>query len=231
MTDNKKVFYVNSRNRTTGTNSDFTFLLDMKGFEPTHCVVLQANIPKSYYIIQDGANTFTLTEEGVDATATIPPGNYNRTNFRVVISSLLNSTSPNGYTYTMTYPNTATGGDTGKYTYTCVGHTLQPSFAFSSDSNVYETLGFDVGTTTFSGGSLTSSNVIKLTHEDSVFIHSDMVGGLSNNILQEIFAADSPDFSNIVFENTVREASAQFEPQLIPLHSSTKTGRNWTSTG
>lgn len=202
MTDNKKIFYINSRNRLSGSDSDFQYVIDLSNFEPTHCVALQVNIPKSYYVVQDGKNTFVMTEENVNAvTVPIPAGNYNRTNFRVVISTLLNSYSPNGYTYTVTYPNTASGTDTGKYTFLCVGHTLEPSFTFEDSSNIYETMGFDVGTTAFVSGSLTSTNVIKLTVEDSIFIHSDLVAGFSGSILQEIFAADSSDFSNIVFEN------------------------------
>ena len=48
---------------------------------------------------------------------------------------------------------------------------------------------------------LTSTNVVKLTKEDSIFIHCDIVGGLSNDILQEIYSVDSSDYSNIVFHN------------------------------
>lgn len=200
--DTKKLFYVNSRNRVAGTHSDFTYVLDMKQFNPTHCVVLQANIPKSYYMIQDGLNTFTLTEEGAgSATITIPAGNYNRTTFKSTVSTLLNAGSPNGYTYTITTPSSANGGDNGKYTFTCVGHTLQPTFTFSGDSNVHEALGFEVGEVAFVGGSLESINVIKLTREDTIVIHSDIVGGLSDNILQEVFTVDNSDFTNIVYEN------------------------------
>jgi hypothetical protein len=47
---------------------------------------------------------------------------------------------------------------------------------------------------------LVSSNVIKLQLEDSIFIHSDICTNGTDNILQEIFAVDSPDYGNIVFQ-------------------------------
>lgn len=202
MTDDKKIYYINSRNRVSGNDNDFIAILDMKQFDPTHCVVLQANIPKSYYMIQDGLNTFTLTEEDVNvATITIPAGNYTRTNFRTALTALLNDGSPNGYTYVVTTPTTSVGGDTGKYTFTCVGNTLQPKFTLSATGNIYETMGFEPGEISFVGGSLESTNVIKLAREDTIVIHSDMVGGFANNVLQEVYTIDNTDFTNIVYEN------------------------------
>jgi hypothetical protein len=207
---NKKVFYINSRNRTAGTDANFTYSIDMKGFSrpPTHCVVLQANIPKSFYIVQGGQNTFTLTEEGGanSATVTIPVGNYSRLSFRTTLQTLLNTTSPNGYTYAVTTPTTSSAADTGKFTFTCTGHTLESGFVFTSDSNVFELMGFDIGSTNaFVGGSLVSSNVIKLSKEDTMLIHSDLVSGMSSDILQEIYTVESNDFSNIVFQNFAPE--------------------------
>ena len=220
---NKQVFYINSRNRTAGSDADFTYKIDMKGFSkaPTHAVVLQCNIPKSFYIVQDGQNTFTLSEEGGanTATVTIPVGNYSRLSFRTTLSTLLNTSSPNGYAYTVTVPTSASAADTGKFTFTCVGHTLESGFTFGSSDNIFELMGFDSGTSNaFVGGTLVSSNVIKLSKEDTIYIHSDIVSGLSNDILQEVYSVDANDFSNIVFQN--------FAPDLYEKQITTSTASN-----
>jgi hypothetical protein len=209
----RQLYYINSRNRLSGTDSDFTYAIDLRNFTPSHCVVLSCNIPKSFFVVQEGQNTLTLTEEDVNtATITIPAGNYNRSNLKSVLQTLLTTNSPNAYTYVISVPNSASSGDTGKYTFSCVGHTLQPKLTFSSDNNLYELLGFDSGSTnSFSAGSLVSSNVVKLTKEDSIFIHSDIVGGISGDILQEIYSVDSPDFSNIIFHN---HATDHYEQEM-----------------
>lgn len=201
MTFQKQIFYINSRNRLSGADSDFSYAVDLRNFNPSHCVVLQANIPKAYYVVKSGS-TFTLTEEGVDTEITIPVGNYNRTNFKNVLQSLLNLSSPNAFTYSVTIPNSSSSGDNGKYVFTCAGHTLESQITVSSENNIYELMGFEKGSdNVFVSGSLTSTNVVKLTKEDSIFIHSNIVGGLSNDILQEIYSVDSSDYSNIVFHN------------------------------
>ena len=208
----KKLYYINSRNRIGGTDESFSYEINMKTFEPTHCLVLQANIPKSFFIVQDGENTFTLTEEDVNSVViTVPPGNYSRISFKTAVQSLLNLNSPGAYTYTITTPNSSTG-DNGKYTFTCAGHTLETKIIMASDNNLYELFGFDIGSTnTFTSGTLESSNVIKMSKEDSVFIHSDIVA--DGSILQEVYAVENSDFSNIVFQ--------QFAPEyyIKPLKS------------
>lgn len=199
----QKLFYLNSRDRTSGTDSDFTInLRDLQNFQPTHVVVLQANIPKSYYVVQEGQNTFTLTEEDSDTVEiTIPPSNYTRINFKSVLQSLLTTHSPNAYVYTITIPNSTSSGDNGKYTFTCAGHTLE-SKIIMEDNNLFELMGFDsFSTNSFTTGTLVSTNIVKISKEDTIFIHSDMVGGLSDSILQDIYSVGNGDYSNIVFQN------------------------------
>lgn len=196
-------FYINSANRVEGTNTDFSYNI---GFPPasryTRCCLLQAMIPKSFYNIPSGKNTFVLKEGAFEVTITITPSNYNRKSLKIAVVALLNTNSPTGWTYAMTYPNVSTEGDTGKYTWTVSGNGgVQPSFIFSSSSTIYEGLGFaSSSTNSFSSDSLSSSNVINLSHESSIYIHSDIVtNGTSDNILQDIYVADSPTFSSIQF--------------------------------
>lgn len=212
MSITKKLFYINSSNRISGTDSDFYYQIDLSNYEPTHVLVLQANIPKSYYVVQNGYNTFTLSEPYASGTSTttitIPAGNYNRSNFMIVLQSQLTTLSAQGYTYTISIPNSVNSGDTGKYTFSVAGNgTYQPSFIIPNDpNNMYEMLGFVAGSTnTFVTNTLTSTNVIKLLKEDSIFIHSDIVGGVTDDVLQEIYTVDNSDFSNIVFQNFARD--------------------------
>ena len=195
----KRIFYVNSRNRLTGTDSDFSYKLDMIDLKSDRVVLLACNIPKSYYLIQDGENTFTLQEGVSTATITITPANYSRTQLKNVLQTALNTSSPTSYTYAISVPLT-TIGETGLYTFSVSGNGgVQPSFIFT-DNNIFEVLGFDINSTNnFSADALVSTNVIKLQKEDTIFIHSDICTNGDDNILQEIYATSSSTFGNIVY--------------------------------
>jgi hypothetical protein len=205
--------YVNSAERTSGTTDNFTYNVNLppdKNFNKV--VVLDALIPKSYWLVQSGYNTFQLTENGTTVTVTIPVGNYNLTSWRYIIANVLNNASPNGWVYSVSYPNTNTSPDTGLLTYTVTGNGgLQPIFTFLPSNSLYENFGFDVGQYTFSGDSLTSINIIKLQVEDKIFINSDLVQGSPNNfgVLQEINVAPSPAYSSIAYQSTAPEFYAK----------------------
>src|SRR6185312_10323063 len=114
-----RIFYINSRDRTSGTDGNFSAIVQIpqtQAFDSV--VVLDVLIPKSYYLVQTNQNTFTLQEGSQQATVTIPVGNYNRNNFQSVLQTQLRAASPNGWVHSVTYPNTTTNPDTGKYTYT-----------------------------------------------------------------------------------------------------------------
>lgn len=209
MSYDKRIIHINSRKRLSGTDADFTFKVDLRGLSKnaTHCTVLQANIPKSFYMVQENYNTFELTEEaGNDTvTITIPPGNYNRLTLKTTVANLMTANSPNSHTYTISIPPSS-GGDDGKYTYRCTGYTLESGITVSSDSNIFELLGFANGSSnSFVDGVLESSNVVKLSKEDSIVIHSDIVDEIEDDILQEIYTVDSSTFDNIVFQNQTPE--------------------------
>lgn len=62
-------FLIDSSKRISGSTSDFTYQLNIpKNKQYDYVCVLQAIIPKSYYLIQAGLNTFTLQENGVNTT-------------------------------------------------------------------------------------------------------------------------------------------------------------------
>lgn len=198
-----KIFHINSRNRIAGTPSNFSYALNFRDVDPDRVVVLHCNIPKSYYLSQSGSNTFTLIENGVDITITIPEGDYTRTSFKYVLTTLLNDATLNSFVYSISVPS-STEPETGKYTFTVSNNGgSQPSFRFVDDSHVHAWLGFDGGSTvSFVADSLISSNVINLHKNDVIYIKSDLARGHCEGVLQEIDTINSPPFTNISFENT-----------------------------
>ncbi len=199
----KKIFHIDSRKRDSGINdANFSITLPIESNEEFDSVVLlKCQIPKSYYMVRDGFNTFTLTENLTSITITIPVGNYNRRSFAIVLEQLLNTASLNNFIYTVSYNNSSKEGDTGKYSFTCQGFTLPPQFVFTE--NVFELLGFNPNSiNTFIGGILISSNVIKLQLEDSIYIHSDIcVNENGDNILEVVYSStNDPTFSIISYE-------------------------------
>ena len=198
-----RYFYITSGNQLSGTVNSFTTFLDLPENRYDRISLVNVNIPVSFYVIQSGHNTFTLTENSVSSTITIPQGNYNISSFISTLAPLLLAGSPNGLTYTLTIPNTYTSCSTGKITYTSSNPLIASSFTFTSESHVYEQMGFNRSSTvSFSAGVLTSTNVVKFIPEDSIHIHSNLVGTISgDDIISEAYFSNSIPFSNIAYSN------------------------------
>ena len=202
LISNSKIFYINSRDRVSGTDSDFLYQFEIPPESKFDKVcVLQLCIPKSYYLIQAN-ESFTLTEAGNSVNIVVTTGNYTRKSFASTIQSLLTSNSPNGYTYTVTYPTLSTVPDTGKYTFTVTGNgAVQPVFTFATSNDLWDHMGFARGSTNnFVASTLTSTQVINLQKENTLFLHSDIANNGSDNVLQEVFSVQSSDYSSIVFQ-------------------------------
>ena len=74
MPDSHRIYYINTLFKTSGTNENFKFHFQIPSTEGyDRVVVLNASIPNSFYLIQDGFNRFTIEEDGQFATITIPP--------------------------------------------------------------------------------------------------------------------------------------------------------------
>ena len=197
--ENKLIYYINSNNRLNGTHSDFThkiFIPPNSDF--THVSVISCNIPRSFYLVQSNKNTFTLTENTTDYTVTMTPGCYTRKSFSSVLQTALNDAG--AYTYTITYSNISNTVDDGKFLYTVTGNSGN-TVSFSVGAYLFESMGFDKNSVNSFTSTIKSTNVCKLTVEDSLFIHSDIVEANQNNILQEIYSVDSLSFGHVVFYN------------------------------
>ena len=197
---NKKIFYVNSRDRISGTDSDFIFKVDMPSMQNFNKIcVLSIILPKSYFNVQNNYNTFILEEKGVQTIITVPAANYNRRSLATGIIDLLNTNSPNTWIYDMTYPNSIVEPDDGKYTFTVTGNDAQPRLIFD-DNGMFELLGFDINSTNiFDSNSLKSSNVCKIQSEDVIRLHSNISDNNGDDVLLELYSSSTQSFSNIVF--------------------------------
>lgn len=216
---NKHFIYVDSHRRVSGSHSNFLYNINLPADQDfDRVVVLNAIIPKSYYLVQTNENTFSLTEGVTTVTVTLPVGCYILGAFSTKVASVLNTASPNGWVYTVTFPAVASNTNTGKFTYAVTGNSSQPSFTFGE--HLWEQMGFEKNRTySFSGSSLVSSNVIKLQVEDRVFINSNIMEGTTeNSVLQEVNSASSPDFSSIVYQATCPE---YYSKKLVASPSST----------
>ena len=83
------IFIVDSSQALSGNASSFTYQMNIpKGVGFDRVVVLQAILPKSFYLVNSPNNTFTLQENGVNVTITIPEGNYNVKSFQTILTYL-----------------------------------------------------------------------------------------------------------------------------------------------
>ncbi len=213
--------FINSRDRVAGTDESFTYNIQFpEGFEFDRVVVLNALIPKSYYLIQAGPleSTFILDENGVQVTINVPVGSYLLSAFRTTIGTLLTNASPNLLTYSLSYP-ASSGADTGKWTFTQTNGAIVSSLIFNT--HLFEPFGFLSGSTNqFTGTSLTSSTVIKLQAEDRLLIHSNICSNLArDDVLVSINSTTAINYSSINYVCPAPEYySSDENNEIIPLN-------------
>ena len=207
----KKIIYIDSTTQLTSTKNVWSNQIDvnLEG-DYNRITVLQSQIPVSYYVIGSGANTFTLTEGNASVVITITPANYNVYSFSTTVSALLTANSPNGYVYTITYPNAYTSPDTGLFTYTVNSIAKTVSLLFPVRSPISEQFGFVTGSTNYfrvSGGSqvLTSTNVVNFTPENSIYIRCNFCDAEStseqSDVLLAMYGNNVQPYSTIVYTN------------------------------
>lgn len=176
---------------------------------------MQATIPKSYYLVQEGSNTFTLKHGASTYVITVPIGNYSMRKFKATLTTLLNAAS--AFVYTVTYPGQSDdSAETGKFVYTVTGNAgVQPQFIFPTTSTLYRQMGFEeASTNTFVGNTITSDNVLDFDLVSAIYILSDMCEPgpnqqQSSSVLQEIFAQNTVTYARIGFLNPCPEYTAK----------------------
>lgn len=208
--------YVDSKDRLSGTTSNFSTIIDLPPNNFDRVCLLQASIPKSYYLYDSSNNTFILRENSVNTTITIPVGNYNRVSFAVVLKSLLDGGSillggVNNNVYTITYPSKTLQTDTNKYTftYTTNGASRTSSFLFQTN---FSGIGFGFANSTtnaFVSSSLVSTNAINLSSKTRLFLKSNICNLANNQVLQEIFSSSVQDNSIITYQQNEIDANSK----------------------
>ena len=201
------VVQFNSKDRISGSNNNFYSIPTEIGINTYDSVVLlAASIPKSWYNMPTGYNTFTLIEKGVSTTITVPIGSYNKINLASKLSTLLTAgsvTLGNNWTYVVSYPS-ATEPDDFKYIFIVSGNGLfQPSLSFSTISPERQ-LGFEQSTVyPFVGNILKSVNAINLAYILRIFLKSNICDTSQDGILAEFQNIGSyPSQSVIYYQET-----------------------------
>jgi len=194
----------NSKDRISGSNSSFiSNPVDLGSNKYDSVCLLTASIPKSYYNLPTGYNTFTLTEKGVSTTITVPIGSYNKLNLVTVLSALLTAgsvTLGNNWTYSVSNPNTQNAPDTFKFTFTVSNNgAFQPTITMTSTSP-FRQLGFEQSTAyPFTANTLVSVNAINLAYILRMFIKSDICDTSSDGTLAEILSVGSFPPQSVIF--------------------------------
>jgi hypothetical protein len=182
----------NSIRRSNGTNSNFFSLpIDFKINKYDSVCLLQAQIPKSAYNIDDPYNTFILEENGSTVQIIVPPASYNNINILPVLTYLLNTNSPLGFTYEVFYNNSTWkcgDPDIFKFQFKVSGNgIIQPIFTFPSIFSIHNQLGFDIDIPyNFIGNELLSANCINMSNITRCFIKSNVVFNAYLSILEEV---------------------------------------------
>jgi len=187
---NKDIIYINSTDRESGNSSNFSINIASQIRYPNNydrVTLLGVNIPKSYYLINSTNNTFTITENSVVKTITIPNGNYSLSTMVSALQTLI--TAACSFIYVVSSSTL-----TGKITFTVSSNIGQPYFNFSTN-NLYRVLGFDKSIYQMSANVLTSVNVVNFQLTNVIRIYCNIA---EKNLLATVLPNVS-DYSSIIF--------------------------------
>lgn len=181
----------------TGTDSDFSYSL---AIPPDHNYISlrAAIIPKSYYSVVDGSNTFELN----NVTYTLSEGYYTISDLRRSLNALLLGVC------TINYSSL-----TGKMTFTSV--TPAVHLIFPSTSRLYKLLGFaKESDNVFTGTTLVSTQVCNVNVTESIYVTCDAVRDDSfstgfNNCISVFPANTTKDLSLITYDNVIPEVGGR----------------------
>lgn len=154
--------------------------------------ILEVQIPFTWYTFNATKNTFVLIEDGeIDATVTIPVGNYTITNLLPALNLALDAASIKGHSYTSTYSTVTEKISVQNNN----GVTLPFALKFGIDvndnarTNPRRLIGFPGGSTlsqSFDAGTgdvLLAPFVINISGPNYMFVNSQKVGNLADQYL------------------------------------------------
>ena len=183
----------------SGDSSSFEYDLNFLQTEKYQYVsVIQAEIPKSFYNIDDPFNFFYLNEGTGDIKIILTEGNYDRFTFITEVKDKLNTLGTRTYEMELIEP-------LNKWKITVSPYTDGvDTIQIKSDYYLFRQLGFLKNTTnTFdSNGELISTRVVELSSNPNIFLRTDMplLNINDNELLQVIPTTQILPFSYITFQ-------------------------------
>lgn len=215
-----RIVVVDSQNRLTGTDTDFTYDMKLPSNDFDRVVLHQFSCPRSYYDIDQYTNQFTLNEYGKSAiSVSLPVGWYNILILASTLSTYLtnaSSTSGNGWIYTVTWPGFNTV-NTNQLTFTVTGSgssTNPPSLTFTSE-DCWVQLGFNANSTNkfvYNGTTtvLMSTNSCNISYINRLYLKSNICSEEQDQLLQIILVAGNYQTGSYIFyENIAIDANSR----------------------
>jgi hypothetical protein len=203
-------YNLNSKNRSSGTNDNFTINIDLPSDiarSINKVSVTQVCVPKSWYFLQTGSNNLHLYEEVIGSgnkqliNIIIPEGNYSKLQLYNKLGSLMTLNSLNGVTYTFTDEHN--DYDTGKLKINATNNNIK-TYLYFFDNDIYECMGFNKNVEYEFISSIVSVNIINLNRENNIYLKSNIVNNRNNdmitgsNVLCCVYSAANKDFSYII---------------------------------
>lgn len=211
--------YFTSSSRITGTPSDFSVILGNRVLtsrigHTTRVMVTEASIPRTWYSLRQGANSFKLQPGNV--TVALPVGYLNAIDLRAALQSAL----PTGW-------QVAYSRVSNKLTFTRPNNAVE-TYTFDLAGFPRQVLGFANDTVTFNTNSApTSSDIpIRVNGEVALLLHMDLqksAYGSMDNIGDSSFAdstilakvpVNAAPFDNVVFSH---EGELQWQ-EIVATH-------------
>jgi hypothetical protein len=183
--------YLNSKNRSSGTVSNFTTKLPVVLENVISIMIRSVDIPITYYVINSTNNTFKFNGSGLK-TVTITAGNYSANDLATEIQTRMNATAFTGTT--VVYSDL-----TNKFVFTnavafnlvFAANTFAPIIGLTAD--------------TASSTTVTTQNVIDISGTNHIFV-------VSNNLLQGI---DRLYISDTSQKNILHKVSVDAYPTQV----------------
>ena len=204
MIDNLISYNITSKNRINGHTHNFNININIPSdviSKINYVSITDISIPKSFYQIENNYNTFSLYENNVLITITLPPGNYSKTQLLTYLNSQMTLQSLNNVIYEIVDEQTLY--DTGKIKINTDKPLVIKKLLFSRN-DIYQFLGFNYNIIYTFNTYLISENIINLNSEDVILLHSNISSSSNNdqdvgsNVLSSIYTSGQKNYSYII---------------------------------
>lgn len=205
-----KVHHVTSRGRAAGQSStSFQYPLWVPR-DHNRITLIAAQIPKTYYLVDEGYNSFTWTPTvGVAVDYYIPAGNYTFNSFATMWNTVCAASG-----LTIETSGTDPAALHGSVPFNTLSDGLfrlsgsaDGTLTFPTDSQLPLILGFSEPISIVAGTYTTSTQVVDFTATSQIYITCDKAAGVAagadekSGMLSHFFVNQIPDLSFVTFTN------------------------------